>query len=93
MPYVTAIYLNIGKNMWQKKLSLQGQLKAIDFGVPSFSLGKTKAIDFRDQKHILGFADRFVLFDEHNLNKAVGQLGIDQDKIILVKIIMAVVKL
>lgn len=85
LPYVTAIYLNIGKNMWQKKLSLQGQLKAIDFGVPSFSLGKTKAIDFRDQKHILGFADRFVLFDEHNLNKAVGQLGIDQDKIILAK--------
>ncbi|EEU21496.1 single-stranded-DNA-specific exonuclease RecJ [Lactobacillus jensenii 27-2-CHN] len=85
LPYVTAIYLNISKNMWQKKLSLQGQLKSIDFGVPSFSLGKNKAIDFRRQRHILGFADRFVLFDEHNLNKAVGQLEIDQDKIILAK--------
>ncbi|KRL64039.1 single-stranded-DNA-specific exonuclease RecJ [Lactobacillus psittaci] len=83
LPFVKAIYITLGQNIWQKKVTLQGQVQGIEFGAPTIS-GQNKVIDFRSEKHILGFADKFLFFDEKNIDLAVNRFGLSSSQVELV---------
>ena len=45
----------------------------------------TPVVDLRQEKYVMGFADRYLLFDQKNIPIVRNRLQIDEDKISLVK--------
>lgn len=83
LPFVSKIFFELTTNTYMNKTNLQAMMLDAEFAAPKLA-APSKVIDLRAEPKILGFADRYLLFDEQNLPAALGSLGIDQSKISLV---------
>lgn len=83
LPFVSKIYLKLSVNNFRNKSTLQGIMDGVDFATPSLAV-PTPVIDLRSEDYVMGFADRYLLFDEKNRNYAQNSLGISPDKISLI---------
>lgn len=84
LPFINKIFLQLSLNTYRNKVSLQGIMEGIEFAAPKLAV-PTPVIDLRTENYVMGFADRYLLFDKKNLNYAQNALGIDAEKISLVK--------
>lgn len=83
LPFIDKIYLQLSINHYQNKSTLQGIITGIDFAAPKL-VTPAPVVDLRQEDFVMGFADRYLLFDQKNFSYAQNSLGIDPDKISLV---------
>ena len=83
LPFISKIYVQLSVNSFRNKTSLQGIMEGIDFASPKLAV-PTPVIDLRSEDYVMGFADRYLLFDAKNRNYVQNSLGIDPDKITLI---------
>lgn len=84
LPFIARIFIQLSLNTFRKQVSLQGIIEGIDFASPKLAV-PTPVIDLRQEKYVMGFADRYLLFDKKNIPIVKNRLQIDDDKISLVK--------
>lgn len=84
LPFIKTIFYQLSINNYRNKVDLQGIMKGIEFSSPTLAKPEP-IIDLRTENFVMGFADRYLLFDKKNYNFAKNSLGIDEDKISLVK--------
>ena len=84
LPFITQIFIKLSLNTFRGKSSLQGIIEGINFSAPKLAT-KSSVIDLRSEKYVMGFADRYLLFDKKNIPIVQNQLGVDKDKISLVQ--------
>lgn len=84
MPFVKQLFVTLSANRWQKRISLQAMMEDICFGAPRLAV-PTRIFDMRQQDYVMGFADKYLLFNEKNRTQAVNALGIDPKRIDLVE--------
>lgn len=84
LPFIDQIFITLSLNSFRNKVELQGIIVGIKFASPKLAL-PTPVIDLRQEKYVMGFADRYLLFDEKNKAYTQNALGVDPDKITLVK--------
>ncbi|TSO26445.1 single-stranded-DNA-specific exonuclease RecJ [Lactobacillus sp. LL6] len=84
LPFITKVFVRLSINTFRGKSSLQGIIEGIDFSAPKLAV-KNSVIDLRNEKYVMGFADRYLLFDKKNLPIVQNQLGIEKEKISLVQ--------
>ena len=83
LPYVDQIFIQLQENCYRNQVKLQGIIKGIIFAAPKLVV-PAPVIDLRDEKYIMGFADRYLIFDKRNKNIASSLYDIDPAKITLV---------
>lgn len=83
LPYINQLFIQLGENNYRNQVKLQGIIEGIVFSAPKF-LFSTPVIDLRQEKHVMGFADRYLLFDKQNLEVANNSFDIDSKKITLI---------
>ena len=84
LSFVKTLYLTLSLNQWRNKVSLQGMINDIAYGAPKLAV-PSKVIDLRQEDYIMGFADRYLLFDKKLIPWVENGLGINKDHISLVK--------
>lgn len=84
LPFVDQVFITLSLNSFRNKVELQGIIVGIKFASPKLAL-PTPVIDLRQEKYVMGFADRYLLFDKKNKTFAQNALGVDPSKITLVK--------
>lgn len=84
LPFVAKIFLQLSLNTFRNQVSLQGIMSGIEFAAPKLAV-PTQVIDLRSEDYVMGFADRYLLFDEKNRSYAQNSLGIAPQKLSLVK--------
>lgn len=84
LPFISQIFFQLSVNNFRNKVQLQGIMEGIKFASPKLAV-PTPVIDLRTENYVMGFADRYLLFDQKNYNYAQNSLGIDPSKISLVK--------
>lgn len=83
LPFISKVFVELNRNTYKNKVSLQAIMKGINFAAPKLAV-PAPVIDLRNENYVMGFADRYLLFNEKNI-PAVENLGIDPEKITLVK--------
>ncbi len=83
LPFITKIFVQLSVNNFRNKTTLQGIMEGLDFAAPKLAV-PTPVIDLRAENYVMGFADRYLLFDPKNMAYAKNSLGIDEDKLSLV---------
>lgn len=81
IPFVKKIFVKLSVNEWQNRKSIQAMLVDISFGIPKLVI-PTKVIDFRNEKHLLGFADQYLLFDPIDKDISLCKYDIDPNKVV-----------
>ncbi len=84
LPFISKIFIQLTLNTYRKQISLQGIIEGIEFASPKLAV-PTPVIDLRNEKFVMGFADRYLLFDKKNIPIVKNRLQISDDKISLVK--------
>ncbi|GGV11959.1 single-stranded-DNA-specific exonuclease RecJ [Lactobacillus acetotolerans] len=84
LPFVSKIFVQLSLNAYRNRISLQGIMEGVSFAAPKLAV-PTKVIDMRSENYVMGFADRYLLFDPKNIAIVKNSLGIDEDKISLAK--------
>ena len=84
LPFVSKIFVQLSLNTYRNKVSLQGIMEGVSFAAPKLAV-PTQVIDMRSESYVMGFADRYLLFDPKNIATVKNGLGIDEDKISLAK--------
>lgn len=82
LPYVHMIMVTLGINKWNNKAKLQGIISDFIFAAPP-SLTNVRIVDLRNENYIMGFADRYLLFDKKSIEIANNIDNISSNKIIL----------
>lgn len=82
--FIHRLFVTLSLNRWNNRVTLQGMMEGIDFETPSLAI-PTPVVDLRQEKYIMGFADRYLLFDAQNYDWAKNGLGIDSNRLSLVK--------
>lgn len=86
LPFIHKLYVKVSTNEFRNKRSLQAMIEGIDYDSPLVTLNQLPSvIDLRQSTYIMGFADRYLLFNEKNKDWAVKNLGISADKVALAK--------
>ena len=80
LPFVKTLYLTLSLNQWRNKVSLQGMIADIAYGAPKLAV-PSKVIDLRQEDYVMGFADRYLLFDKNLLSWAENRLRINKNQI------------
>ncbi|CCI85676.1 single-stranded-DNA-specific exonuclease [Lactobacillus pasteurii DSM 23907 = CRBIP 24.76] len=83
LPYINKVYVQASLNTFRNQQTVQAIIEGIDYAAPSL-IRPEKIIDMRSQPYVMGFADKYLLFDKKNLPEAQHALGIDPSKIQLV---------
>lgn len=83
LPFISKIYLQLDINSFRNKQTVQGLMQGIQFAAPSLVV-PSRVIDLRQESYVMGFADRYLLFDQNNVAYAQNSLGIAPEKISLV---------
>ncbi|MBP2058979.1 single-stranded-DNA-specific exonuclease [Lactobacillus colini] len=83
LPYIHQLFVTLSLNQWNKKTSVQAMIKGINFQSPKLVV-PAPVIDLRNEKYIMGFADRYLLFDKENYSLARDGLGINEERLTLV---------
>lgn len=84
LPFIDQIFIQLGLNTFRNQTKLQGIIEGIVFKAPQLAV-PAPVVDLRQEKYVMGFADRYLLFDEKNQTVAVNSLGINPTKIALVR--------
>lgn len=84
LPFVSKIYIELSLNTYRNKTNLQGMIEGIDFAAPKLAV-PAPVVDLRSEDYVMGFADRYLLFNAKNIPIAQNQFGIEKDKISLVQ--------
>ncbi|MBN7275721.1 single-stranded-DNA-specific exonuclease RecJ [Lactobacillus acetotolerans] len=84
LPFVSKIFVQLSLNTYRNRISLQGIMEGVSFAAPKLAV-PTKVIDMRSENYVMGFADRYLLFDPKNIAIVKNSFGIDEDKISLAK--------
>ncbi|RVU71561.1 MULTISPECIES: single-stranded-DNA-specific exonuclease RecJ [Lactobacillus] len=84
LPFVNQLFVTLSLNIFRNKVTLQGIMDGIDFAAPKLAV-PTSIIDLRSEDYVMGFADRYLLFDKNNLSYVQNSYGIDPKKISLVE--------
>ena len=83
LPYIDQLFIQLGENCYRKQVKLQGIMKGIVFAAPQLSVAQD-VVDLRQEKYVMGFADKYLLFDEKNKAVAANRYDLDPSKITLV---------
>ncbi len=83
-PFIARVFVQLSLNTYRNKISLQGIIEGIEFASPKLAV-PTPVIDLRQEKLVMGFADRYLLFDKKNIPIVRNRLQVSDDKISLVK--------
>ncbi|WEV71640.1 single-stranded-DNA-specific exonuclease RecJ [Lactobacillus sp. ESL0785] len=83
LPFIDQIFIQLGLNTYRKQTKLQGIITGFVFKAPQLAV-PTPVVDLRQEKYIMGFADKYLLFDDKNRSIAENSLGIEPAKISLV---------
>ena len=83
LPYIDQLFIELQENCFRKQIKLQGIIKGIIFAAPKLAVPEP-VVDLRNEKYVMGFADRYLLFDKRNKNYASSLFDIDPAKITLV---------
>lgn len=81
LPYVSELFIQLQENCYRKQKKLQGIIEGIVFAAPKLAIVEP-VIDLRQEKHVMGFADRYLLFDDKNRSLAATAFNLDPQKII-----------
>ena len=84
LPFIARVFVQLSLNTYRNKISLQGIIEGIEFASPKLAV-PTPVIDLRQEKLVMGFADRYLLFDKKNIPIVRNRLQVSDDKISLVK--------
>ncbi|QNQ80344.1 single-stranded-DNA-specific exonuclease RecJ [Lactobacillus sp. PV034] len=84
LSFIKTLYVTLSLNQWRNKVNLQGMIDDISYGAPTLAV-PSKVIDLRQENYIMGFADRYLLFDKKLIPWVENGLGISKDHISLVK--------
>ncbi|WP_251716207.1 single-stranded-DNA-specific exonuclease RecJ [Lactobacillus agrestimuris] len=84
LPFVTKIFIQLSVNNFRNKSTIQGIIEGIEFSSPKLAT-PAPIVDLRTENFVMGFADRYLLFDPKNIPYVKNVLGIDENKISLVK--------
>lgn len=81
LPYIGELFIQLKENCYRKQKKLQGIIEGIVFAAPKLDIVEP-VIDLRREKHVMGFADRYLLFDERNRSLSANAFNLDPNKII-----------
>lgn len=84
LPFISKIFIQLTLNTYRKQVSLQGIIEGLEFASPKLAV-PTSVIDLRHENYVMGFADRYLLFDKKNIPIVRNRLQISDNKISLVK--------
>lgn len=83
LPYINKLYIQLGENCYRNQVKLQGIIKGIIFSAPRLSVA-VPVVDLRQEKYVMGFADKYLLFDDKNRTVAANRYDLDPKKITLI---------
>lgn len=84
LPFIKELYVTLTVNSWKNVSTIQGMLAGIEYGAPKLAVFD-QVIDMRQENYVMGFADRYLIFDEGTFSWARNGLGIPEEKISLAK--------
>lgn len=83
LPFIDKIFIDLNLNSFGSKESLQGIITDISYAAPKLAV-PAPVIDMRTESFVMGFADRYLLFDKKNIDFALSNYGIDPEKLTLI---------
>lgn len=83
VPFIDKLFVSLSANRWQKRVSVQAMIEGMKFAAPRLAV-PTRIFDMRQENYVMGFADKYLLFNEKNRSWAINNLGIDEKRIDLV---------
>ncbi|WP_279096463.1 single-stranded-DNA-specific exonuclease RecJ [Lactobacillus taiwanensis] len=84
LPFVKELYVTLSINTWKNVSTVQGMLAGIEYGAPKLAVFD-QVIDMRKEDYVMGFADKYLIFDKDTVSWARNGLGIPEEKISLAK--------
>lgn len=84
LPFIDKLYVSLSTNTFRGKTSVQFQVAGVHYGQPIY-LAQQKVVDFRQQEDLLGFADKYLLFDPKNAQLAQKRYGIPAEMLTMAK--------
>lgn len=84
LPFVKELYVTLSINTWKNVSTVQGMLARIEYGAPKLAVFD-QVIDMRKEDYVMGFADKYLIFDKDTVSWARNGLGIPEEKISLAK--------
>lgn len=83
LPFISKIFVTLSLNSWKNKTTLQAMIEDLEYAAPKLAV-PTSIIDLRQEDYVMGFADKYLLFNENNKDWAMQAFGLPADKIELV---------
>ncbi len=84
LPFIKELYVTLSLNSWKNISNVQGMLAGIEYGAPKLAVFD-QVIDMRQEDYVMGFADKYLIFDKKIIPWARNGLGIPEGKISLAK--------
>ena len=84
LPFIKELYVTLSLNSWKNISNVQGMLAGIEYGAPKLAVFD-RVIDMRQEDYVMGFADKYLIFDKKIIPWARNGLGIPEEKISLAK--------
>ncbi len=84
LPFIKELYITLSLNSWKNISNVQGMLVGIEYGAPKLAVFE-QVIDMRQEDYVMGFADKYLIFDKKIIPWARNGLGIPEEKISLAK--------
>ncbi|WP_304676932.1 single-stranded-DNA-specific exonuclease RecJ [uncultured Lactobacillus sp.] len=84
LPFIKELYITLSLNSWKNISNVQGMLAGIEYGAPKLAVFD-QVIDMRQEDYVMGFADKYLIFDKKIIPWARNGLGIPEEKIRLAK--------
>lgn len=84
LPFIKELYVTLSLNSWKNISNVQGMLAGIEYGAPKLAVFD-QVIDMRQEDYVMGFADKYLIFDKKIIPWARNGLGIPEEKLSLAK--------
>ncbi|GHW00716.1 single-stranded-DNA-specific exonuclease [Lactobacillus nasalidis] len=84
LPYLQQMLVKIARNTFKGKTNVQFRVVDLKYGQPLYAPA-ARIVDFREQEELLGFADKYLLFNEKNLPQAMSHFGLTSQQVSLAK--------
>ena len=84
LPFIKELYVTLSLNSWKNISNVQGMLAGIEYGAPTLAVFD-QVIDMRQEDYVMGFADKYLIFDKKIIPWARNGLEIPEEKISLAK--------
>lgn len=86
LPFIDKVVVQLSLNHYQKKVALQGIITGLEFGAPVvINAAPPRVVDLRHEHYVMGFADKYLLFDTKNYGTASQQYGLADDQLAMVQ--------